>query len=355
MTEVEIEASVEAVLQQGVVHTEVVLVFLFPADVRIDVLAYGIGIDICAVIPECASVGEELHAAQVAAQVVTGDTEACTELEFVHPVDILHKRFAAYTPSGADSREKTPLVVGSEAGRSLPAKRSGKQVLFVVIVVRACELGNQGVGVALGAHFHILLGRVAIPHFVILHHIGSGKAFVCHVGRIVEEVLVGYASHHRQVVAVEPAAPICREFEKLIERSVVSASGLFGAGGIGVDDAAIIVIIVVSFFDSCETAHLEALDGFDVHRGLDAAAEVVTLAVRLLLIHVFHGIHESGFLGTPEIAVGGGFVIDGIGRVQQGRILEVAAEIIVAVAHVAEVVLEVQPTVEGLLAGGQRS
>ena len=154
-------------------------------------------------------------------------------------------------------------------------------------------------------------------------------------------------------MAVEPAAPICCKLEKLVERGVVTAAGLFGAGGIGVDYAAIIVIIVVSFFDSCETAHLEALDGFDVHRGLDAAAEVVALAVRLLLVHIFHGIHESGFLGTPEIAVRGSFVVDRIGRVQQGRILEVAAEIIVAVAHVAEVVLEVQPTVEGLLAGGQ--
>ena len=207
--------------------------------------------------------------------------------------------------------------------------------------------------IAVGPHLHIFLGSIAVTHLIVLHHVRSGKALVGHAEGIVEEVLVRHAGDHCHAVAVEIAVPVGGDFEELVEGVVSTAACLLGTGRIGVDDTAIIVIVVVPFLDCSEAAHLQALDGLDVHRGLDAAAEEVAHAVGFLLVHVLHRVHESGFLGTPEIAVGGGFIVDGIGRIQQGRILEVAAEIVVAVAHVAEVVLEVDPSVKSLLAGGQ--
>ena len=118
-----IQATVDTVVEQAVVRTEVVLVFLLPLEVGIHVLGDCVGIDILSVVPEGASVGEHLDGTEVAGQVVAGDTETCTELEVVHPADVLHEIFSADAPSCTEGREISPLMVRSEAGRTFAAYR----------------------------------------------------------------------------------------------------------------------------------------------------------------------------------------------------------------------------------------
>ena len=80
MTVINVYASVNPVLEKSIIDTKVVLKFLLPAELGIDVLGNGVSINIRAIVPESTAVGEEFDGAQVAAKVVSGDTEPKPEL-----------------------------------------------------------------------------------------------------------------------------------------------------------------------------------------------------------------------------------------------------------------------------------
>ena len=143
MTVINVYASVNPVLEKSIIDTKVVLKFLLPAELGIDVLGNGVGINIRAIVPESTAVGEEFDRAQVAAKVVSGDTEPKPELEIIHPAGLLHKVLTADAPACTDGREPAPLVIGTEAGRSLTAKGSGQQIFFLVVVIYTGKHGDK--------------------------------------------------------------------------------------------------------------------------------------------------------------------------------------------------------------------
>ena len=153
-------------------------------------------------------------------------------------------------------------------------------------------------------------------------------------------------------MTIEIADIVGSYFEQAAVAKVIAAGRCAGIGEIGIHAVIVGEVAVVALFHGAESIYLEAFHGLDVKRRLDTAAEIVAVAVGFLAVHVLHGVDGAG-LGREIIAAVGGGVVDGIGGVEKCSVLEISAEIIVAVVHVGEIVLQVQPSVESLLTGGE--
>ena len=152
-------------------------------------------------------------------------------------------------------------------------------------------------------------------------------------------------------MAVEIVHIVGGNFQQPAVVEVATAGCRTGVGEVGIDAVIVRETAVVALFHRSECVDFQAFHRLDVHRGLDAAAEVVAIAVGFLPVHIFYRIHRT-CLSREIVSVGSACVVDGISRVEQRGVLEISAEIVVAVVHVRKVVLEIEPAVEGFLPGG---
>ena len=139
VAQVGIDATRQAIIEEGEIYPHVILELAFPAQVGVGILVDHVGGHPLPIVPERTAVGEQFHRLQVAAEVVARYPKARTQLEVVHPVGIGHEVLAADAPARAHRREPPPLVVGPETGRTLAADGSREQVLLVIIVVDTGE------------------------------------------------------------------------------------------------------------------------------------------------------------------------------------------------------------------------
>ena len=165
-------------------------------------------------------------------------------------------------------------------------------------------------------------------------------------------MLVGETCYEHEVMVVPAASIVDSCFVQLVEIHIeLAVCPVARFSFVGVGNVVVVGVgAVVALLDSSKRIHLQARNGFDIHRSLDRAAEVVTILITLVCVEPLYGVVLSRVAGDIVRAV---FVVDRHGRVQLRSDGEVGCGVVVAVVHVREVVLQFQPAVQALLVSRQ--
>ena len=119
LTTVVVEGAVEVTTEERPVETDVPVLPLLPAQVRVDVLARAPYLIVLTIIQVVAEARHRVERAVAVEGLVPRDTEVTTELEVGEPaLRPSHKGFVRDTPAGRDSGEIPPLVMLTELRRA---------------------------------------------------------------------------------------------------------------------------------------------------------------------------------------------------------------------------------------------
>ena len=135
-------------------------------------------------------------------RLVTGGTDRETQLEFIHPIDIVtDKVFLGNTPAGTCRPERTPLVV-AESGRPIHTNRSGNVVLLIPVVVHTGEVGLHGRSPGISRRKTVRFNKVAQIDQSGNEHIDHGC--IRHIDLVIVELMTYQGIQMMLAVVVRP-------------------------------------------------------------------------------------------------------------------------------------------------------
>ena len=140
---IELQATVDAVVQETVVHSHVVRVRLFPLQVG----AVAVGFQqvrtvVLRIVVRAEYILGQVHV--VAYVLLAGDTVTETEFQVgKYATGVIHELLVDDAPSHGYGGEHTPAVVLAEAGGTVPTEGSCQQVAVHQVVVQTSEEGHQ--------------------------------------------------------------------------------------------------------------------------------------------------------------------------------------------------------------------
>ena len=209
MLDVEFQATGDAVVQEAVVHADVVRSGLFP--LQVGAVATGLQ-QVSAVVHGAGAAAEGIvgHIHIVTYVLLAGYTIAQAQFQVgEHVTALLHEVLIDDAPSQGHRGEQTPAVVLAEAGGTVSTEGSCQQVAIHQIVVQTSEEGHQIVLPRTGAAVGVV---VTLFRFIPSPRAVCGRLYACKftyggvtlaLGEVfIIEVLPGI-THHQVHVALD--------------------------------------------------------------------------------------------------------------------------------------------------------